>query len=570
MSSSHKHTKDYSRNTRSAAVALIVVLIVVSFIPPQSIGSIELRRANILSDLVTFDDARERQALPDWDKEEDFYTDFSLLAEEVGDVGETARSEVRAGVGTDFATPPAAPAFPTLSVSSATSSASQVQTLFEWRVDADPAAAHSDDGERMPTLPDTFRPSGPVIPIEPFDSLRDDCFAAFCAKLLAARQPVRIAVLGDSFIEGDILTADLRERLQETYGGGGTGFAPMASPLTAFRRTVKTTAKGWTSYNIMQRKKTPEHLRDKFYVSGWVCQPSAGASTRWEATTYRHKADECTCGRIFFLAADSCRLEVTVNDSLHHEFTVEGDPSVRQIAVRAPRIGSLSLRVAEGAGGFIGYGAVLESDGLSVDNYSIRSNNGQAMFWTNPSIDAQVDAMLDYDLVVLQYGLNIMRGGVHNYTNYAAQIEKMVTFVRECFPGAAVLVMGVSDRSVRTDAGFVPMSAVRSMTAYQRQAARSVQAAFWPTADAMADLGGMSHFVRSGWAGKDHTHINYAGGRRIGHALFDALNDRIRAVYEVRRREIRYEPVQLDSLRRRQIERRLFIGPAPLKPTTQP
>ena len=58
--------------------------------------------------------------------------------------------------------------------------------------------------------------------------------------------------------------------------------------------------------------------------------------------------------------------------------------------------------------------------------------------------------MLDYDLVILQYGLNIMQNGVYNYTNYAAQIEKMVTFVRECFPGAAVLVMGVSDRSVRT------------------------------------------------------------------------------------------------------------------------
>ncbi len=192
----------------------------------------------------------------------------------------------------------------------------------------------------------------------------------------------------------------------------------------------------------------------------------------------------------------------------------------------APRIGSLGFRVVRGHERFVGYGAVMEGEGVSVDNYSIRSNNGQAMFWTDPSVDAQIDAMLDYDLVILQYGLNIMQQGVYNYTNYAAKIEKMVGFVRECFPGAAVLVMGVSDRSVRSDTDFERMDAVPHMISYQRLAARRSQAAFWPTSDAMRALGGMERFVRNGWAGKDYTHINYAGGTRIAHALFDALNHR--------------------------------------------
>ena len=42
-------------------------------------------------------------------------------------------------------------------------------------------------------------------------------------------RPVRIAVLGDSYIEGDIITADLRNLLQDRYGGCGVGFVPMAS-----------------------------------------------------------------------------------------------------------------------------------------------------------------------------------------------------------------------------------------------------------------------------------------------------------------------------------------------------
>lgn len=520
-----RNPENYTHNGWLAAAALIGVLVAVSFIPPQTVGGVKLRRANILSDLVVFDDAPARTAESAVFDEEEFQVDMAEVTERIE--ADTL--------------PPS------------------VQTLFEWIIGRDTA-------ERLPAVPDTLRQPRHIIPIEEYDSLRSDGMRAFYDTVLTARRPVRIAVLGDSFIEGDILTADLREMLQQTYGGGGTGFVPMASPLTYFRRTVKTASKGWTAYNIMQRKKTPEALREKFYVSGWICQPGPGASTRWEATSYRQRLDACTCGRIFFLSPNESRIEVTVNDTLRQEFVIEGDPAIRQIAVAAPRIGSLGFHVASGTEGFIGYGAVMESDGISVDNYSIRSNNGQAMFWTDPSIDAQVDAMLDYDLVILQYGLNIMQKGVFNYTNYAAKIEKMIAFVRECFPGAAVLVMGVSDRSVRSDNGFEPMDAVPYMTAYQRSAARKAQAAFWPTGKAMRALGGMDYFVRSGWAGKDYTHINYAGGTRIAHALFDALNSRICTAYRTRQQWHSEETPVIDSLQAERIRRQLLFRPKPINP----
>ena len=111
-----------------------------------------------------------------------------------------------------------------------------------------------------------------------------------------------------------------------------------------------------------------------------------------------------------------------------------------------------------------------------------------------------------------------------NYTNYARQIEKMVVYVQQCFRTAAVLVLGVSDRSVKTDAGFEPMDAIPYMLDYQRGAAENTGAAFWPTCDAMRSLGGMEQFVANGWAGKDYTHINYAGGRRVAWSLVDAIN----------------------------------------------
>ena len=99
----------------------------------------------------------------------------------------------------------------------------------------------------------------------------------------------------------------------------------------------------------------------------------------------------------------------------------------------------------------------------------------------------------------------------------------MILYAEQCFPGAAILIMGVSDRSHKNEDGIVEMTSARDLSASQRTAAEAGGAAFWSTYDAMRKVGGMTTFVNNGWAGKDYTHINYAGGREIARALYFAL-----------------------------------------------
>ncbi|MFQ7501943.1 MAG: hypothetical protein ACLRMJ_00160 [Alistipes finegoldii] len=101
--------------------------------------------------------------------------------------------------------------------------------------------------------------------------------------------------------------------------------------------------------------------------------------------------------------------------------------------------------------------------------------------------------------------------GRENYTNYAGQIEKMIAYVRQCFP-AAVLVLGVSDRSVKTDAGFEPMDAIPHMLDCQRGGAEH-RRSLLATCDAMR--AGRHGTVRRTAGPARTTHINYAGGRRV-------------------------------------------------------
>ena len=526
--------KDYTCKGWLAVTALIAVLVAVSFIPPRTLGGIKLRRANILSDLISFDDAEAagaEAATPTTFDEEEFRIDLEQVAERI--VADT--------------TPP------------------PVQISFEWDLRHEGDTLRRDRPPHRSARRPPKRLTDTLTPIEDFDTTGLRGMRVFCDTLLRARRPVRIAFFGDSFVEGDILTADLREQLQILYGGGGPGFAPMASPLTGFRRTISTQSKGWNSYNIMQRKRAPENQRENFYVSGWVCQPSDGASTRWEQTDARQRLDSCRAAQVLFRSPRDSRIELIVNDTARRTFDIAGDAAVRRIVVRAPHLHALTFKVLSGAEDFTGYGALFEGDaGIVVDNYSIRSNNGQAMFWTNPSVNAQIDALVDYDLVILQYGLNIMQAGVLDYSGYGRQIEKMVAYVRQCFPKAAVLILGVSDRSVKTDRGFEPMDAVPRMIEYQRRAARNAGAAFWPTSEAMRAQGGMERFVQNGWAGKDFTHINYEGGRRIARALVDALNDfTARHASQRKAEELRIELGKgiLTPQQRRRIERRLLAKP---------
>lgn len=517
-----KTEQDYARQGLKTLCWVLLALIVVSLIPPVTVGGVKLRRANIYADLYAYETpaaAAPSEEVVLFDEEE-FAVDLEEVSRQVVAVDTTPH---------------------------------EATISFDWLIGEAAEAA------RTPFTIDTRRYSSRLTPIEDFSS--DDRFAAFCDTLLAADRPVRIAVLGDSFIEGDILTADLRERLQTAFGGRGPGFAPMASPLTGFRRTVKTQSKGWTAYNVMQQKKVPAPYNEQFYVSGWVCRPSAGASTRWEATDYRKRLDSCSTARVLFTAPARSRIELIVNDTLHRQFSVEASPAVRQAVVRAAAIRSLEFKVLEGAERMVGYGALFEHKGVEVDNYSVRSNNGQALFRTNPTINAQVNSLAGYDLVILQYGLNIMQQGVLQYTSYGAQIEKMIQYARHCFPTAAVLVMGVSDRAVKNEQGVETMDAIPYMLDCQRTAARNQGAAFWSTFDAMQAEGGIEEFVAKGWAGKDFTHINYAGGRRVAWALFDAINHEAAEAAERQRRRAEAAEPTIDSLSAASIEREMTAAP---------
>ena len=496
----------------SFTLAVILGLVALGFVPSFKIFGMEFERVDILSQLRAEEIAE--------DASHNYTADFDLLEQELAEA-EAQICEV------DTLPEP-------------------IPVRYEWIVESrgsnNRAALRSEDF--IPT-------SANIVDFEDFDTLATTRFDAFISKL-ANGEDVRIAFMGDSFVEGDIVTCDLREELQSRFGGRGAGFIPADIPFATVRKSIKRTSSNWKTYSVMKPKEAPEALRERLFVSGYLAEGRAGATTRWQATTSHASLDSCTQARILLISRDTSRIEVVLGDTLRNEFMIAGDERVREIYVEGP-VDDIRLSVVEGS--VMCYGATMEGNGgVTVDNFSVRSNNGHAIFGTSATVNRQVDELLGYDLVVLQYGLNIMQKGQRVYAKYRDQVRDMIAYAERCFPNAAIVVVGVSDRWVKNSEtnAYEPIGSVDALTSYQRAAADSCKVVFWNTSRVMKGLGGMPTFVSNGWAAKDYTHINYAGGKRIANALTEAICQRVYTILAEQEEAARIEAERQAELERQQ------------------
>ncbi len=486
--------KDYTSHAAASLMGLLIAVVLLGVVPEFQLFGLELRRVDMLS---LFESGAGAEAAS---SSESIFVDNVEYEFDIESIAEQRQQSVEIE--------------------------SRVGANYRWVIDRVEAGGVRSDDSLISKAPLPLIADG-VVPIEDYDTTEFSAMDRFYNKLIYSDSLIRIAVMGDSFIEGDILTGDLREMMQLRYGGVGAGFAPVSSPLTKFRRTINTTSKGWKSNNVMQRKSASPSDVDMFTISGWLSRPSAGASVEWRMVTAKRGNESARSASLLFVAQRDAKLQVDVNQGEYsREFSFEGAEYLRHIDIEADSIHSVKMTLLSGSEGFAGYGAIFDGvKGVCVDNYSVRSNSGHAMFWSNASLNAQIGhAIGGYDLVILQYGLNIMAQDVYNYTAYASRLGDMVEYVRGCFPGAAVLIMGVSERYVKVGDKYEPMNSIDSFKEMQRSVAQLSGVAFWPTSDAFTARGGMRHFVEQGWAGKDYTHINFNGGREVGYALFDAIN----------------------------------------------
>ncbi|MCD8186027.1 MAG: GDSL-type esterase/lipase family protein [Rikenellaceae bacterium] len=364
-----------------------------------------------------------------------------------------------------------------------------------------------------------------AVPIEDFSENRDALSFFFSA--LDRRQeldrPVRIAFLGDSFVEGDILTSNLREYLQERFGGRGVGFVPLAA-IDRYRNTVNIEHEGWRIQNSLYRDQKANYL-----LGGQTFFPASGeAWVSIRTTDQRDHAKSFDTASLLYSADSAATVYYRLGAAQEQQTSLRDDGSLQLLVTHRKDMRSVNFRIQAGEG-FTGYGLFLNDEtGVYVDNYSLRSSSGVQLLRVGPNLLQRMSRMIPYDLVILQYGMNVMEADRREYNTYTEQMIRVVNRIREAMPQASILIFGVGDRNFRNEDGdMVTRPGVISLIEAQRRIAQESGVAFWNTYLAMGGRNSMGSFVdhTPALANKDYTHINYLGGRRIGLAFGQALTE---------------------------------------------
>ena len=135
----------------------------------------------------------------------------------------------------------------------------------------------------------------------------------------------------------------------------------------------------------------------------------------------------------------------------------------------------------------------------------------------------QMSKFIDYDLIVLEFGINAMSATQKDYSVYAGRMAKVVKKIRNCYPNADILIMGVGDRGEKKGSAVLSMSTGPLMIDAQRDLARRTHAFFWDTREAMGGDGAIAKWSKNGLANKDYVHLTHKGGKELATALSKAI-----------------------------------------------
>lgn len=375
-----------------------------------------------------------------------------------------------------------------------------------------------------PVFVDTCRTGYTCIEDYSDDSQRGmQAFYRALDELATGSRLVRIAYYGDSFVEGDILTSDLRSMLQDKYGGHGIGYTPITTISSGFRQSVFQAASGWQRHSIMDSIYFNRALQD---VSNHYFKAESNASVRFRGQNkYYSRLDTFSRASFFFIPNESATISAAVNGRgvLSKQFS--GD-NLQTFEVDG-KIGSVTFSVQDADSSALFYGVAMDdASGIALDNFSMRGASGLNVRSIPAKMLRRFYQLRPYDLVILQYGLNVATQRGSNYDNYIRGMQTTIEHLKEYYPEAGILVVSVADRDYKTDEGEIrTMPGIRNLVRYQQQLAADEGVAFWNMFEAMGGNESMKKLVdaRPSMANYDYTHINGRGGKYLAGLLFDAL-----------------------------------------------
>lgn len=348
----------------------------------------------------------------------------------------------------------------------------------------------------------------------------DSFFLALDSLKQTDNTSIRILHYGDSQIEGDRISGYLRKKLQKTFGGHGQGEIPMYS-LSQIKGVIYNYSSDWEFHSIIQ----PQAGYNRYGTMMSSIKALADS-----AVTELNFASPTDCElTIYFASPDKeSRLKISDRQKDFLEINIPQTASLQQESIRLTAQ-SRYLRIEADAGTEL-YGMDLsDGNGLYLDNISLRGSSGWGIRQCNKTILETIANDLHVRLVIMQFGVNAIPQKenkiIKDYTFYKTEFAKQLKYLHETLPDAAIIVVGVSDRSIRQGDNYITNPNVFKLRQAQKEAALENGCIFWDLFEAMGGENSMPAWVLRDepLANKDFIHFNNKGAEYVATMFLNAL-----------------------------------------------
>ena len=308
-------------------------------------------------------------------------------------------------------------------------------------------------------------------------------FDKFFAKAAAARskdEVLRVLHYGDSQIEMDRISGNLRAYFQSKFGGGGPGLVPAIQTVASY--AVSQSASGaftlYSSYGEGSRARGNYGLMLKCYRLTGSGSFTANASSRSAG------------GGI-------------------HAMRWQTDSSTTSLRLNMQGTADI-------------YGIMIDNGpGVSVDNIPLRSSSGDQFTLVTDSILRKCYQNSNVGMIILQFGGNSVPAiySTAAINKYCASMQNQIRRIKSACPNATLMFIGPSDMSHSYGGSLQTYKLLPAMIDSLRNMCLRNNVAYWDLYEVMGGRNSMVAWVKKGWAGPDYVHFTPTGANYVGKTL---------------------------------------------------
>lgn len=357
----------------------------------------------------------------------------------------------------------------------------------------------------------------------------DPVFQAF-ERAQKEGKTVRVVHYGDSQIELDRISSNLRDALQERFGGEGTGMFP-ALTRTPMASISHSAAGGMAGFPMVGDSLTRRAGHNRYGPLSQVVSVQGSGTVSLRALRQKSTLERVkhfsSVSVLYGRASDDFSVTAQSDTLKPRPVTKKQDGLVWITWKFSKPVDKATLRFT---GNAEVYGIATDGKaGVTVDNVPLRGSTGTILTHIDKDLMKNAYLLDDTRLIILQFGGNFVpaAGSSKAISGYMDKVRDQIAWFQEAVPGGKVLFIGPSDMAAwdEEDGRLHTYRRLAEVVDSLKAVTLKCGAAYWDLYGMMGGANSMPQWVRHkpALAGPDYVHFTPAGAKVVGETLSQSL-----------------------------------------------